>query len=313
MMGPAAALESAIERLTMSYATQQSAAICSALIPVATTGITIYIMLTGFAVLRGAVHDTVNTLVWKALRIGFIAAIALGGGVYQNYVINGMTSLEGGFAQAITSGQGQSASSVGQELDQDIVPLNTLTDKLYAQANQGWIPDPHLLAAAVLCTLAQIIVYIAALAPLLVAKVTVALMLAIGPAFILMAIWPATQRFTEAWLAATLTAELTIVVIEFVVNFLPALLNAYASQVLSHMGSEGLVSEVVNVLSDSIGLFITAIVLAWIAWTSGELGARLANGASFGNPASTVARYAVERLAFRRGGGGGSTKNSISK
>lgn len=306
MMGPAAALESAIERLTMNYATQQSAAICSALIPVATTGITIYIMLMGFAVLRGAVHDTINTLVWKAFRIGFIAAIALGGGVYQSYVINGTTSLEGGFAQAITSGQGQSASSVGQELDQDIVPLNTLTDKLYAQANQGWFPDPHLLAAAVLCTLGQIIVYIAALAPLLVAKVTVALMLAIGPAFILTAIWPATQRFAEAWLAATLTAELTIVVIEFVVNFLPALLNAYANQVLNNIGSA-------NILTDTIGLFITAIVLAWIAWTSGELGARLANGASFGNPASTVARYAVERLAFRRGGGTPSQSNSIEK
>lgn len=293
-MSTMAALEAVIGRLTMNYATSQSAALCSALVPIAVTGITIYFTLMGFAVLRGAVQDTINTLAWKVLRVALIASLALGGGVYQSYVINGMNSLEGAFAQAMTTNQAQQASSLGQLLDQDVVPLNTLTDKLYAKANQGMFPDPSLLAAAVMCTLGQLVLYGAFLLPVLVAKVSIAIFLAIGPAFILLAMWPATQRFTEAWLAAVLTAELTLVIAEVIANMLPQVLNLYATQVLGNLGST-------NFMTDAIGLLGTIFALAWIAWNVEALAARLAGGASLGNPAGMLSRYVVERLAFRPG------------
>jgi type IV secretion system protein VirB6 len=75
-MGIATEIETAIDGLLNTFVATKSAAICAALVPVAITGVTIYIMVLGFAVVRGEAHDSLHTILWKLFRISMIAGIA---------------------------------------------------------------------------------------------------------------------------------------------------------------------------------------------------------------------------------------------
>lgn len=285
-MGIATSLQDGVQQTVSTWATNYSAALSTALVPVAVTGVTIYLLLMGWAIARGEVHNPTSTVIWKAFKVVLVCAIALGGGAYQQVVIDGITGIEGIFSSVLGS-----QDTIGALIDQNIVPLETLTGELYAKANDGLMPDFRLLTAAVLCTFGQALVTAASLIPLLVAKVTVALLLALGPVFILLVLWQPTQRFAAAWLSATIAATMTTAVVAALVGFLPFFLRRYSANVLSNLGTT-------NVLQDVIALVLVIIVLAWIAWKAAEFGAALANGAAFGNPATTLAHEIIRR-SFR--------------
>jgi type IV secretion system protein VirB6 len=288
MAGVATSIEAGVQEIVDTFATTTSASLAGALTPVALGGITIYLIIIGYAIARGEVTNSLPTIVWKCVRMTIICTIALGGGAYQQYVVDAANGIEGIFNQALGGQQ-----SIGATIDASMVPLYTLTDKLYVQANATLIPNGALLIAAVLCTFGQALVTLASLVPLLVAKVTLALLLAIGPVFVMLALWPATQRFTEAWVTAIVTAILTNVIVAAVVVFLPTFIGHYAQQVLNDIGTT-------NVLQGSIGLVIATLVLAWIAWRAADLAAQLAGGASLGNPVGAIA-HEVLRRAFEPG------------
>lgn len=287
-MGVAAYLQTGIETTVQTYATSKSAALAGALAPLAVTGVTIYIMLIGWAAARGELHNSLNTILWKFFKITFIGSIAIGGGMYQQYVIDGISGLEGIFTTALGN-----APNIGQLIDNSVVPIETISGELYAKANEPTIPDLGLLAAAVLCTLGQIVITIASIIPLVIAKVTVAILLAIGPAFVLLAMWPATQRFTESWLATTLASVMTVVVIAAICSLLPAFIQGFAQDTLDQINN-------VNQIQAITSLVIVIAGLAFLAWKSSEVGASLVSGASFGNPASSVAHYLMHRSSNKK-------------
>lgn len=285
-MGIATTLQTGVETAVLTFANLKSAALAAALVPVAVTGATIYVFLIGWAIARGELHNPLSTTLWKFFKIAAIGSIALGGGMYQSYVIEFITGIEGVFTNAIGGAPG-----IGALIDASIVPMETLTGELYKKANEPFIPNMSLLAAAVLCTFGQVVVTACALIPLLVAKVTVGILLAVGPAFVLMAMWPVTQRFTEAWLSATLASVATVAIVAAVVGFLPSYMQSYATVILGNINNPAN-----NFLQDVVALVLSILVLAWIAWKSAEMGASLVAGASFGNPASTLASYVVNRM-----------------
>ena len=293
------ALQEGIETTLASFVTGKSAVIASALVPVALVGLTIYVALLGYAVARGEVNDSVGTLGGKFIKIALIVTISLVGGSYQSYVMEGINGIEGFFTTALGG-----ASNVGELIDNSLGTMEDITGQLFTSAMQPMFPDMRLVLAAVLCSIGQVLITAAALIPLLIAKVTVGLLLAIGPAFVMCALWPATARFTEAWLSTTLAAVMTVVVVAAVVGFLPLYIKVYADQVLANLGTA-------NVLQDVISLFIVILVLVWMAWKSSELGAQVIGGGSLGNPASTIVQSVLNRFAFARlankSGGGGKT------
>lgn len=279
-MGLAEGIQNGIERVISVYATDVSASFATTIAPIALSMGTIYIMWRGMTIALGEVSFSASEFSWRLFKIACICGIALGGGAYQQYVIDGIGGVEGLFTQALA---GEQTQSVGALIDQNIVPVETLTGELFKRANETFVPNVSLLTAAVLCTLGQVLITIASLVPLMIAKVTVAMLLAVGPVFVLLAIWPATKRFTEAWLTALLEATMTICIIAALVGFLPRFINVYASNVLDDI-------ETTNLLQASIGLVTTILVLAWLAWHSGSLGAKLVGGVSLGNPAGSLAR-----------------------
>ena len=310
-MGMAKELQLGVENAVGAYATTVSSTLATSLIPIAVTGVTIYIFMMGWAIARGEVQNSMSSTIGKAFKISVICAIALGGGTYQSVVIEFINGIEGIFVAAIGGTNVATGSgAVGTLIDNSIIPVKSLAGKLFTDANNGWIPNITLIVCGIIAVLAQILITIASLIPLLVAKVSVALLLAVGPAFVLLALFPATVRFTEAWLAATLAAVMTVIVIAAVVGFMPRFIAHYAGKMLTNYGTT-------NPIYDITALFIVALVLAWIAWRASEFGAQIIGGPTLGNPMGSLMQTLMMRFLGNRkpppppppppgGGGGGS-------
>jgi type IV secretion system protein VirB6 len=82
MAGIAQTLEAGVDTLLTGYVTAKSAAVSAAIAPVALTGVTIYVLLMGFAIMRGEAHDSLQTFLWRSAKIAFIAGLALSAGEF---------------------------------------------------------------------------------------------------------------------------------------------------------------------------------------------------------------------------------------
>lgn len=279
-MGIATSIEGGVAGIVARYTTDVSASFSEALVPIALSMGTIYIMLMGWAIARGEVNFSASDFSWRMFKMACICAIALGGGTYQQFVVDGLGGIEGMFTETLTGGE---ATSIGALIDKNIVPVETLTGELMKLSNESVFPNMSLLTAAVLCTLGQFFITLCSLVPLLIAKVTTAVLLAVGPVFVLMSLWPATKRFTEAWLTALLEATMTVCIVAGLAGFLPVFINKYATELLKDLTSS-------NPLQNAIGLAITIFCLGYLTWHSGAIGAKLVGGTSLGNPAGSIAR-----------------------
>ena len=183
-MGLATAIETKIDTLLNTFVTNASSSLCSALVPVALTGATIYLILMGWAIARGEAQDSFHTFLVKSAKMAFVAALALGGGEYQGSVVDGITGIQGAFTQAFGN-----VGSIGGMIDNMSVPYDALGSAYYSRAMSAgsFIPDLTLLIAAAMISIAQAALFIIGLGLYLIAKVALALVFAVGPAFVLCA------------------------------------------------------------------------------------------------------------------------------
>ena len=86
---------------------------------------------------------------------------------------------------------------MGGTIDQMADPFTTLMETLFTEASSGLVPQFSLFIAGAICATASIVMAFVAMGLFLVAKVSLALLLAVGPAFIFCAMFPVTQRYAE--------------------------------------------------------------------------------------------------------------------
>lgn len=86
-------LETKIDSLLASYVTDVSSNIASAIVPIALTAATIYILIIGYNIATGAQEDSIYTALWKFFKIAFVGGIALSAGVYQSFVVEAIIGI----------------------------------------------------------------------------------------------------------------------------------------------------------------------------------------------------------------------------
>ena len=289
-MGLATAIETSIDTLLDTFVTAKSAALCSALVPVALTGVTIYVILMGWAIMRGEAHDPLHTALWKLFKIALIGGIALSSGEYQATAIDAITGIQGTFVSAFGN-----ANTIGGLIDNMGEPYAALASAYIDQGLLPTIPDLSLFLAGVLVIIGQAVLFIVGLGMYLLAKVGLALVLAVGPAFILCAMFPATQRFTEGWVGQALSFVLLAVFVAAVISMLTSFATQTAAKALQNVSAS-------NQLKDATGLLVVSITLVVVALKGlPTLASALSGGASISGIGRDVAR-ALGRMV----GGNGS-------
>lgn len=244
-MGLATAIETKIDTLVGTFVTNASSSLCSSLVPVALTGATIYIFLMGWAIARGEAQDSFHTFLVKSAKIAFIGALALGGGEYQGSIVDGINGITGVFTQAFGN-----TGTVGGMIDNMSVPYDALGSAYYSRAMSAssFIPDLTLLIAAGMISIAQALLFVIGLGMYLISKVSLALVLAVGPAFVLCSMFPATQRFTESWLGQALNFCLLNAFIGASVSMLTSLATQTATDLQTNLDTANAVMDALAVL-----------------------------------------------------------------
>lgn len=289
-MGIGTALETSVNVLLNNYVNAKSAAVSAAIAPVALTGVTVYVILMGFAIMRGEAHDSLHTFLWRSFKIAFIAGLALSAGEFQSSIIGMVEGVQGGLTQALSG-----APSLGVLIDNVEQPYIALQTALWNQATPTGLqilPSVSLVFAAVLVAIAQFFLFIVAFGIYLLAKVALSLVLAVGPAFILCAMFPATQRFTESWVGQALNFALLNVLVAASI----AMLTQFASDFAAHMIGT---IDTANVLRDVASLLMATGAMAVVFLNLERLASALAGGVAIQGIGRDIARALSTQAGYR--------------
>lgn len=196
------------------------------------TGVTLYITLTGYAVATGAVQSPFWTFCKQCMKIVLIAFFALNVDGYVNHVMTAISGLEVGLADAMTGGSASSTTSIYQTLDRSLAGGFEIVQKCFEKADEagfsigaalGWV-----IAGLVVAT-GTILISLLGGGVIIVAKFSLAVMLAFGPLFIASLMFPATARFFDSWFSQVMNYVLTLAIMAAVMSFAIVAFNAFVS------------------------------------------------------------------------------------
>jgi type IV secretion system protein VirB6 len=291
-VGIGVALETAVDTLLANYVTAKSAAVSAAIAPIALTGVTVYVLLMGYAIMRGEAHDSLHTFVWRSAKIAFVAGLALSAAEFQSSVIGLVEGIQGALTQALSG-----APTLGVLIDDVERPYIALQTALWDQSLPTGIqilPSFSLIFAAVLVALAQFVLFIIAFGMYLLAKVALALVLAVGPAFILCAMFPATQRFAESWLGQALNFALLNVLIAASIAMLTQFASDFAGRMVGQI-------DAISILTDVGALLMATCAMGVVLLNLERLASALAGGVAIQGIGRDIGRALSGRLAVSSG------------
>lgn len=254
MGGYASYLEDAIDQILANFVTAKSAALCGMLLPVAVAGTTIYILMQGYAVMRGEAHDSLHTILWQWFKVSMVAGVALAGGEYQAVVIDSINAIPG-----ILTAVFNNATSVGAMIDSIADPLIALVKMLQRKASMGTIPDLTLVFASLTVALSELIIIIIASGTYLLAKVALAMVLAVGPIFVMCLMWPVTRSRFDGWFGQAINFAFLQGLLGTAIGMLYTVVQQYATNVEASANTN-------DVMTDALALLAVSIVIGILVW-----------------------------------------------
>lgn len=253
--------------------------------PVLMTAVVLYVVLYGYAIIRGSIDEPIMDFIVRAIKLVFIVAIATTG-AYNQYVTGPLfTDMPNWLASAVTGG---AAGNAGAPFDQ-MLAMGLNTGERISEASSPIDIADHLTAL--------LVIGVALLAAgigfgiFMIAKVALALLITLGPIFIACLVFEPTRRFFYGWLSQAVNYlvlfALMIVVFQIIVDLVFAhyggvedpVMQGYLFMALSFLG---------------VIFFLQVPVMA-----SGIAGGAAAGLRDFANSASAA------RRAPTGGGGGG--------
>lgn len=252
--------EDAINNLNTSLLTYVSSVatnIIGAITPVATTLITIYVMLWGWSMMRGVISEPVTDGVGRIVRLSVITGIALNLGRYNQFLSDMLWNSPDALAGVIASGYADSTTNM-QFLDVLMSQIYDLGDAYWTKANASSgvlpVPDFGMMALAILIWTAGMFATGYSAFLLALSKMALAIILGVGPLFVLMTIFEPTKRFFDAWIGQALNYVFLVMLTAAAIKLIMTIIQKY---MMSASGA--------GVLADpSVGQAFPAIILCLI-------------------------------------------------
>ncbi len=216
-----------------TYVSDVASSIIAAITPVATTLITIYVVLWGWSMMRGVISEPITDGVSRIVRLAVITGIALNLGRYNGYLADMLWNSPDALAGYIASGYSNTTTNM-QFLDSLMSQIYDLGDVYWQKAFAGMgtigIPNIGLIIIAILIWAAGLLATAYGAFLLALSKMALAIILAVGPLFVLMTIFEPTRRFFDSWIGQALNyvflAMLSAAAIKLVMTILQTYLTA---------------------------------------------------------------------------------------
>lgn len=160
-----------------------------------TAALTLYIVLYGYLVLRGSVQEPILEFAFRAIKLAIIITLVRNASDYQTYVTKiFFETLPHEISQALNAGTTPSASTFDSLLDKG----QKCAHEIWSRAS--WPIDIVTGLGGMLVIGASFLVAAIGYIVSLYARLALAIILAIGPIFIALAMFQSTRRFTESWI-----------------------------------------------------------------------------------------------------------------
>lgn len=239
------------------------------------TGVTLYIVLTGYAISTGAIESPFWTFVKLCMKIIIIAFFALTADGYFNYVVEAIYGLEQGLTTVMSGAP--DGSNIYQVLDRALAKGFELVQLCQVRGDAaGFTAFGSMIGWYLSCitiALATVLVTVLGAGVIIVAKFSLAIMLGLGPLFIALLMFPATAKFFDSWFGQVLNYVITIVIMSVIMSFAVGAFEQYIDAA-DFNGSD------INPLIASLQVGALTAVLMWIIMQSGGMASGLAGGVS---------------------------------
>jgi type IV secretion system protein VirB6 len=238
-----------------TYIGDVSADIIGAISGVAYSMLMIYMMLWGWTMMRGMISEPITDGVTRIVRLAVIVGIALNVGRYSTFITNFLWNTPDAMASIVANGYSNPQGNV-QFLDGLMSKLYDLGNAYFeaAFASTGMFPDLGLLGGAFLIWIAAVAATAYAAFLLALSKMALAILLGIGPIFVLLLVFEGTKRFFEAWLGQALNYVFLVILTAGAVKLMMTIIVQYLN-----------VAAGAAVASPTIEQAVPAIVLCLIS------------------------------------------------
>ncbi|MES2206789.1 MAG: type IV secretion system protein [Pseudomonadota bacterium] len=172
----------------------------------------IYVMLILFSYMRGSNDEAIMDFFTRMITWAVIITFGINITYYSSYVVPFFTGLGDDLAKAINSG-----SSTPNALDGLINSYLDAVVKIFQEAS-GWEQTIYAGIIIILLSITALASFGIAGGYILLAKILLSLVLAIGPLFIAMALFPATRSYFGLWVGQCVNFVLMSVLFTFICN-----------------------------------------------------------------------------------------------
>jgi len=243
-------LEAGMDAQLAHYLSHTAQSLCAIAAPVVATGVTIYMILIGYAIIRGEASDSLHSAMWRMVKWALIAAVALSAGGFNTYVVGGLNGIESALFQATTGAVGGGAL-LDDCLEQYINLFNLLVQNVKTDG-YGVFPNVAVCFAILFIAIASLVFFGLALCVFMLAKVAQVLVIALGPVFIATLIFPPIQRFADAWLSAALNTVLIKVLAGIVLAISTLFLRSVVEEISVSLDASAVLMDCLKVLLLSV-------------------------------------------------------------
>jgi type IV secretion system protein VirB6 len=271
-------------------------ALVTALSPVFTVGVTLYVVYWGYEMIYGRASLTAGAFVWRMLRIWLIYLIAFGWSTFSALVVQVFTTTGDGIATAVCTGVGGTGcgdpeTAVGTQLS--TVFTNGLAAAKTIAASGGWSATFALGLLAIVDIIAVVIFVAVAITLVMIGKIALFVLLGLGPLFIAMALFDFSSTLFTGWLRTCAQYAIVPVIVYGILSFILTVMNAAVTNVTGVTDfSSGL-----TLLAPFLILCIVGVVTLLQAL---PIAASIAGGHALHNPFPSMVTGAANTYLYRR-------------
>ena len=178
------------------------------LLPALTLLLTLYVAFFAVSLLTGRTRLGVSALTPRMMTLGLVLTFATSWAAYQNVVWTLATGAPDQIAGVITGSSGSATSAFADRLDRLFTVVSDAADQAARPApptETGITPATPMVGgftAATVLSLSSAMLLLGTVGVLVTSKIALAAMLALGPLFIVLALFPGTRGLFEGWLKA---------------------------------------------------------------------------------------------------------------
>ena len=256
----------------------------------------LYVVLYGFAILRGAISEPVIDFAIRSLKLALIYFLATTS-AYATWITDPLFhGLPNELARAIGGG---AIPDIGAAFDAFFAHAAYLADKVANTASPINL-GPWFLSAAVY--LVGALAAALGFGVVMIAKVALALLVALGPIFVACALFEATRRYFFGWLGQAINYLVLFALILALFQLVLALVDDQWSGIDGADPVMGAVAFIALCLLGAIFFLQVPAIAAGIAGGASVGLADFANAARLGGASPPIAPQAAQRAAPRGGG-----------